>query len=190
MWVAGHRHAPAALPPGKKPGTHCKEGWVGPRAGLDGCGISRPPLGFDPQAVQPLRVAIPTELSRPTNWVIRPTRYAIDYSKERVHSSLWVGMSFISSSLTHDDFGPPVSVPPAPLSISHMRGDRSHCKTGLYLFSNPCCPSQNSELLGGVFGTSWWVFSSRSQPQSLASFVVSGTGNSSTGKSLKNRNSF
>ena len=35
--VGGQRHAPAALPPGKT-GTHCIGGWVGPRAGLDGCG--------------------------------------------------------------------------------------------------------------------------------------------------------
>ena len=31
-------HAPAALPPGKRAGTHCIGGWVGSRAGLDGCG--------------------------------------------------------------------------------------------------------------------------------------------------------
>ena len=31
---------PAALPPGKRPGTHCAEGWASPRAGLDGCGKS------------------------------------------------------------------------------------------------------------------------------------------------------
>ena len=29
--VGGQRHAPAALPPGKKPGIHCTGGWVGPR---------------------------------------------------------------------------------------------------------------------------------------------------------------
>jgi hypothetical protein len=34
---------------------------VGPRAGLDGCGKSRPPPGFDPQTI----VAILTELSWP-----------------------------------------------------------------------------------------------------------------------------
>jgi hypothetical protein len=34
--VGGQRHAPAALPPGKKPGTHFIGGWAGPRAGLDG----------------------------------------------------------------------------------------------------------------------------------------------------------
>jgi len=34
--VGGQRQAPAALPPGKRPGTHCAGGWVGPRAGLEG----------------------------------------------------------------------------------------------------------------------------------------------------------
>ena len=33
---------PVALPPRKRPGTHCIGGWVGLRAGLDGCGKSRP----------------------------------------------------------------------------------------------------------------------------------------------------
>jgi hypothetical protein len=40
--VGGQCHAPAALSPGKRPGTHCIGGWVGSRAGLEGCGISRP----------------------------------------------------------------------------------------------------------------------------------------------------
>jgi hypothetical protein len=47
--VGGQRHAPAVLPPGKKPGTHCIGGWVGPRAGLDGCGKSRPHLDSIPE---------------------------------------------------------------------------------------------------------------------------------------------
>jgi hypothetical protein len=42
MGVGGQGHAPAALPPRKRPGAHCIEGWVDPRAGLDGCGKSRP----------------------------------------------------------------------------------------------------------------------------------------------------
>jgi hypothetical protein len=37
MRVGGQRHALAALPLGKTPDTHCIGGWVGPRAGLDGC---------------------------------------------------------------------------------------------------------------------------------------------------------
>ena len=36
------RHAPAALPPGKRIGTSCIGGSVGPRTGLDGCGKPRP----------------------------------------------------------------------------------------------------------------------------------------------------
>ena len=40
--VGGQRHALAALDPGKRRGTHCIAGWVGSRAGLDGCGKYRP----------------------------------------------------------------------------------------------------------------------------------------------------
>jgi hypothetical protein len=47
-------HAPAALPLQGTPGTHCIGGWVGPTTGLDGCGKSRPPPGFDPRTVQPV----------------------------------------------------------------------------------------------------------------------------------------
>ena len=67
MGVGGQRHAPAAVPPGKGPGTHCVGGCVGPRAGLDGCGKSHPPhrdLITGPS--RPYRVAIPPELSRPS----------------------------------------------------------------------------------------------------------------------------
>jgi hypothetical protein len=42
MALGGQPHAPAALPPRKGPGTHCIGGWVGPRAGVDRCGKSRP----------------------------------------------------------------------------------------------------------------------------------------------------
>jgi hypothetical protein len=42
MRVGGELHALATLPPGNRPVTHCIGGWVGPRAGLDGCGKSRP----------------------------------------------------------------------------------------------------------------------------------------------------
>ena len=39
------------LYPQERPGTHCTGGWVGPRAGLDGCGKSRFTPGFDPRTV-------------------------------------------------------------------------------------------------------------------------------------------
>jgi hypothetical protein len=46
MEVSGQRDAPAALPPGKRPGTRCTRGWVVPRAGLYGCEIFRPHRDF------------------------------------------------------------------------------------------------------------------------------------------------
>jgi hypothetical protein len=52
--VRDQRHAPAALYPRERPGTHCTGGWVGPRAGLDRCGKSHPSPGFDPRTVQPV----------------------------------------------------------------------------------------------------------------------------------------
>jgi len=44
--VSGQQHAPAALYPRERPGTHFTGGWVGPRAGLDGRKVSSAP-GFD-----------------------------------------------------------------------------------------------------------------------------------------------
>ena len=49
--VRGQCHAPAAFYPQERPGTNCTEGFVGARAGLDRCGKSRPPPGFDPRTV-------------------------------------------------------------------------------------------------------------------------------------------
>ena len=54
---------PRPLYPREKPGTHCIGGWVGPRAGLDGCRRYRLPPGFDPRTVQPVA-------SRYTDWAI------------------------------------------------------------------------------------------------------------------------
>jgi hypothetical protein len=55
VWGGDQCHTSAALPhPGKRSGTHCTGGWVGIKAGLDRCGKSCPPLGFDPQTAQPI----------------------------------------------------------------------------------------------------------------------------------------
>ena len=40
--MGGQRHAPAALLPGKRPGTYVTGSLVRPRADMDGCGKSRP----------------------------------------------------------------------------------------------------------------------------------------------------
>ena len=49
-WVVNA--TPRPLYPRERPGNHCIGGWAGPRAGLYGCGKSRPPPGFDPRTVQ------------------------------------------------------------------------------------------------------------------------------------------
>ena len=40
------------LYPLERPGTHRTGGWVGPRAGLDGCRKYRPPPEFDPRTIK------------------------------------------------------------------------------------------------------------------------------------------
>ena len=50
-WGEWSTPRPGRFNPGNRSGTHCKEGWLGPRDGMDRCGKNRPPLGFDPQAV-------------------------------------------------------------------------------------------------------------------------------------------
>jgi len=53
MGVGVQRQAPAVYLQ-ERTSTHCEGGYVGMRAGLDMCGKTRPPLGFDPRAVQPV----------------------------------------------------------------------------------------------------------------------------------------
>ena len=50
-WSTPH---PGRFTPGKRPDARFIGHWVGPRAGLDGCGESRPAPGFDPQTIQPV----------------------------------------------------------------------------------------------------------------------------------------
>ena len=54
MGVGGQCHAPGRFTSGKDPVPIGIESWLGPRAGLDGCGISRPPPGFNPRTFQPV----------------------------------------------------------------------------------------------------------------------------------------
>ena len=62
--MSGQQHAPAALYPGERPGTHFTGGWVGPRAVVDGRKISSPP-GFDPGPSSQQSVTVPSELHGP-----------------------------------------------------------------------------------------------------------------------------
>ena len=53
MRVGGERHAPAALLQGRRPGAHCIGDWMYHRAGLDGCGKSRPHRDQIPEPSSP-----------------------------------------------------------------------------------------------------------------------------------------
>ena len=75
MGVGGQSHTPAALPPGKRPGTHCMGGWVGPRADLDGCGKSRPPPQRDSIPDPPARSESLYRLSYPGSHYCRVYLY-------------------------------------------------------------------------------------------------------------------
>ena len=52
MGVGGQRHAPAALPPGKTPGTRCIGGWVGLQGRSGRVRKILPQPGFDSRAIQ------------------------------------------------------------------------------------------------------------------------------------------
>ena len=97
MGMGGQRHSPAAFPLGKRPGIPCTGGWVGLRAGLDGCGKSRPPPGFDPRTVQPVAsrytdYAIPASVWLTTTYIT---------SNNKTHTR--VGAKFQASSLSSEE---------------------------------------------------------------------------------------
>ena len=60
MRVGGQRHAPTALPPGKRPDTY--SGWTH-KAGLDVFGKTLPLQDSIPRPSSPSAIAIPTALS-------------------------------------------------------------------------------------------------------------------------------
>ena len=64
-------HAPAALPPGKRPHTHCTGGWMGPRGRSGWVQNVSFPRGFDPRTVQLVA-------SRYTDWAI-PAHFPVTY---------------------------------------------------------------------------------------------------------------
>ena len=64
-WGVGVTPQPLFTPQ-ERPGTHWTGGWVGPKAGLDRCGKSRLPPGFNPQTIRPVT-------SHYTDYATRPT---------------------------------------------------------------------------------------------------------------------
>jgi hypothetical protein len=83
MGVGDQRHSPAGLPPG---------GWVGPRAGLDGCWKFRSLPGSDPRTVQLVA-------SRYTDWAIAALSGPVEIRKQNVEFRATSIPSFISPPL-------------------------------------------------------------------------------------------
>ena len=97
MEICGQRHAPAVLTQGKKPGTYCIGGWVGPRAGLKGCGKSRQHRDSIPGPSNPGRIAIPATLSRRTNTTALKCcclTYVLCLQKKPAYIRPWLGFKF------------------------------------------------------------------------------------------------
>jgi hypothetical protein len=78
-----------SLPP-EKSGAHCTGGWVGPRTGLDRCGKSRLPPGFDPRTVQLVA-------SRYTDWAIGPTHLWMAFNFSSLLRNLWPHTCWINT---------------------------------------------------------------------------------------------
>ena len=85
MWVGGQRHAPAALPPGKRLGIHFIGGWMGTRVGLDGCRKFCPQWDSIPGPSCPVPVALPTELSRSTSMTYNGENFTF-------YTDVWTGI--------------------------------------------------------------------------------------------------
>jgi hypothetical protein len=66
--VSGQLHVPAALPPGKSPGTHFIGGWVDPRVGLDY--MEKWKFFTLPGLELPLPLVVQPVASRYTDWAI------------------------------------------------------------------------------------------------------------------------
>jgi len=77
--VRGQRHAPSSLYPRERPGTHCRGDWVGPRAGLDLCGKSRPHRDSIPH--RPARSQSLYRLSYPAHPSRKGLRIKVTYIK-------------------------------------------------------------------------------------------------------------
>jgi len=91
--MRGQSHTPTALYLLKRHGTHCTERWVGPRAGLEKCGKSRPPTGFDPRTIQPVA-------SRYTDWANRTTHIIYATDTEIFNGSLKFDcLGFVTASI-------------------------------------------------------------------------------------------
>ena len=72
--------------PGERPSTHCTRGWVGPRAGMDRYGKSRPHQDSIPGPSSPKPVAIPPTLPGPKLYLTVLYIYIYIYTHTHTHT--------------------------------------------------------------------------------------------------------
>ena len=81
-WGCVVNATPRPLYPRELLGPRCIGGWVGPRAGLEGCGKSCLPRGFDRRTVQPVA-------SRYTDWAIAAHTSAVECNTFSLHPNIF-----------------------------------------------------------------------------------------------------
>ena len=139
--------------PRKRPGINCTGGWVDPRAGVDRCGKSRLPPGFDPRTVQPVA-------SRYTDYATRPTKNTVGTSKTiaqrtRVcveHSSTWSLFAAECMLLLHLPSLSSESRTEFGLKSAVTCGSNCSCVLSYYVIGTSCisCPSLSGFLYGAA----------------------------------------
>ena len=80
---------------------HCTGGWVGPRAGVNGCkeNISYPYRHSNPRPSSPQRVVIPTAISRPSS--VSQSAAILPKTKQRCIFVIWWRWLMIHSAWLH-----------------------------------------------------------------------------------------
>ena len=79
MWRGDQRLAPTALPPGKRPGTHCKAGWA-PGSVWTGAKNVAPPSPHNRDSILQSLLLLPEDVSHFYHWNKRiPLKYYQTY---------------------------------------------------------------------------------------------------------------
>jgi hypothetical protein len=106
--VRGQRHAPAALYPRERSGTHSTGGWVGPSAGMDRCGkflptgIRSPDRPARSQSLYRIRYpAHPVEFSQIESNINDPEVVSLNLSLYLTHAARFYRVKPFPSFLTN-----------------------------------------------------------------------------------------
>ena len=142
--MRGQRHAPAALYPRERPGTHCTGCWVGPKAGLDRCGKYRPH-----------RDSIPDRLARSQSlYLLRypahlPTSACTRSILEVTSILLWISFNALSVQPRSAEY---CKRAPKFMTVLSIPINREHPDSGVYFINvarvSPRRPNLKTEAAG------------------------------------------